>query len=75
MGQIYVDKNKVPKDASNWGWKLHPLPLLTCEGNGRGGGDFHGSNELIGTWARDVISVAAKKPKGFKELIFDVTEK
>jgi hypothetical protein len=72
---LYVDKNKVPKDASNWGYKLHPLPLLTCEGNGKGSGDFGGSSELIGTWARDVISVAAKKPKGFKELIFDVTEK
>ena len=51
------------------------LWLLLANSNGRGGGDFHGSNELIGTWARDVISVAAKKPKGFKELIFDVTEK
>ena len=71
---LYVDKNKVPKDKSNFGWKLHPLPLLTCEGNGRGGGDFRGSVELIGKWARDVISVSATKPKDFKELIFDVTE-
>jgi len=22
------------------GWQIHPLPLLTCCGNGRGGGDF-----------------------------------
>ena len=71
---LYVDKNKVPKDKSNFGWKLHPLPLLTCEGNGRGGGDFRGRSGLIGTWARDVISVSATKPKDLKELIFDVTE-
>ena len=42
--------------------------------NGRGGGDFCGRSGLIGTWARDVISVSATKPKDFKELIFDVTE-
>jgi len=36
----------------------HPLPLLTAEGNGRGGGDYRGINEeLVGTWARDVISI------------------
>jgi hypothetical protein len=41
----------------------HPLSLLTAEGNGRGGGDYHGSCEdLIGTWARDVISVEMAKP-------------
>ena len=32
----FVDKTKVPTDSD--GWKIHPLPLLTCEGNGRGGG-------------------------------------
>jgi hypothetical protein len=37
---------------------IHPLSLLTCEGNGRGGGDYHGSDEaLCGSWARDVISL------------------
>lgn len=31
---------------------LHPLPLLTAIGNGRGGGDYYGENEkLIGSWA------------------------
>jgi hypothetical protein len=71
---LYVDKNKVPKDENNHNWKLHPLPLLSCEGNLRGGGDYYGSSELIGTWARDLISVSSKKPKGFKELIFNVKE-
>ena len=50
----YVDKRKVPdKD----GWQIHPLPLLTCEGNGQGGGDFRGDSKLVGKWARDIISV------------------
>lgn len=40
------------------GWQIHPLPLLTAEGNDRGGGDYRGTNmKLVGTWARDFISV------------------
>lgn len=71
----FVDKSKTPKDAE--GWQVHPLPLLTCEGNGRGGGDFRGESDLIGLWARNRISVATKKseiPKEFKELVFDIKE-
>lgn len=42
---------------------LHPLPLLTVEGNGRGGGDYRGSNmDMVGTWARDVISMENEAP-------------
>ena len=72
----FVNKTKVPKD--NDGWKIHPLPLLTCEGNGRGGGDFRGDKvKLVGRWSRDKIGVVTKKteiPKDFKEIIFDLTE-
>ena len=71
----FVDKTKVPKDA--YGWRIHPLPLLTCEGNGRGGGDFRGESELVGSWARDIISVESKKsdiPKDYTEVLFDLTE-
>jgi hypothetical protein len=71
----FVDKTKVPSDSD--GWRIHPLPLLTCEGNGRGGGDFRGESELVGSWARDVISVESKKadiPKDYTELIFDLVE-
>jgi hypothetical protein len=71
----FVNKTKVPKDKD--GWQLHPLPLLTCEGNGRGGGDFRGESNLVGSWARDIISVESKKadiPKDYTELIFDLVE-
>jgi len=48
---------------------FHPLSLLTAEGNSRGGGDYKGSSEdLIGTWARDVISVEMAMPDGYTEL-------
>jgi len=45
------------------GGGLHPLPILTAEGNGRGGGDYNGPNmDMVGTWARDVISMEDKAP-------------
>jgi hypothetical protein len=50
---VYVKKND----------DLHPLPLLTAEGNGRGGGDYDGPNmDMVGTWARDVISMENEAP-------------
>ena len=73
--KTFVDKWKTPKD--NDGWQIHPLPLLTCDGNGRGGGDFRGESKLVGSWARDIISVESSKyaiPEGFTETIFDLIE-
>lgn len=41
---------------------INPLPLLTAEGNGRGGGDYEGTNmELVGTWSRDLIEYVTDK--------------
>lgn len=47
---------------------IDPLPLLTAEGNGRGGGDFHGEDSRIGTWARDTISLEEKVPEGYEQI-------
>ena len=60
----YVDKEHL----SN---RIHPLPLLVCEGNQRGGGDYWGKNsDLCGTWARDVISMESDKPSDkYSELV------
>jgi hypothetical protein len=56
--KLYIDKTKYDN--------IHPLPILTAEGNGRGGGDYYGTNiELVGTWARDVISVEKHKPDNY----------
>jgi hypothetical protein len=73
--KIYVDKTKLdsftfpnyPDDPHIY----HPLSLLTAEGNGRGGGDYHGTcEEVVGTWARDLISVEDNigDYKDFKEI-------
>ena len=72
--RLFVNKTKI-KSIPDWkGAKIHPLPLLTCEGNGRGGGDFKGEHHLIGSWARDIISVEAVKPLNYEEVVFDLVE-
>ena len=47
---------------------IHPLPLLTACGNGRGGGDYHEQYpdyDKVGTWAFDLIEFASYEPVGF----------
>ena len=63
----YVDKDYLPIHPE--GWQVHPLPWLTCEGNGRGGGDYTRNNRYIGSWARNQISIEKQKPEDFKEII------
>lgn len=70
--KLYVDKTKIPCSGDRYA--LHPLPLLTAEGNGRGGGDYRGDSELVGSWARDVISVEETITDEFQELVFDLAE-
>ncbi len=77
----FVDKTKVPasatgtsEDGTPWTLRIHPLPLLTCEGNGNGGGDYYGEERgQVGVWARHSISVANEIPNDYSELIFDLT--
>lgn len=79
--KLFVDTTKVPRITAKWAegedYRIHPLPLLTSEGNGQGGGDFRGDdpNHLVGSWARNLISVDDTAPTGYKELIFDLIEK
>lgn len=77
----YVCLQDTPDCTAAWiqgepGWKIHPLPLLTCDGNGRGNGDFRGNGEgLVGRWAYNRISYQTRKPlkaEGFERLEFDL---
>ncbi len=71
----FVAVPKFKKDS----WIIHPLPILTADGNGRGGGDYHVENQdgtekenakFVGTWAYDRISVTNDKRdcEGLKKL-------
>lgn len=54
---------------------IHPLPLLTAESNGQGGGDYWGNEgaELVGSWKYDHIGAANQLPEGYE--ILEVTFK
>ena len=59
----YVDLQTIRQDR--YGYRIHPLPILTSSGNGRGGGDFWGlpqNDALVGHWVGDVISAEADAP-------------
>lgn len=59
----YYDKN-----VFDGGWCINPLSLLTAIGNGRGGGDYRGVNEdLVGSWAWDVLSIEDEYPTEYSE--------
>lgn len=65
----FVDKERLSNE-------IHPLPLLVCEGNQRGGGDYWGKNsDLCGSWARDIISMETDKPSDkYSELVCNFSE-
>ena len=68
----YIDMNKYAQEAPLDRWietPIHPLPILTAVGNGRGGGDYHGEDSMVGYWAGDTIVVSDNKPSGT-----DITE-
>lgn len=67
----YVRKHWDRHDDVSSG-KMHPLAILTCEGNGRGGGDYYGDYAHVGAWARDEISVEKEVFDGYTQLPFDV---
>lgn len=52
---------------------IHPLPLLTACGNGRGGGDYHegySGYDQVGTWAFDRIEVTDKRPTDYEKAVY-----
>ena len=84
----FVDLNKVPiTNVYKWKdkqgkthesiYRIHPLPLMTCDGNGRGGGDYRDDpdNPLVGMWARNRVVMQSHKPQNAKEIVFDLIEK
>jgi hypothetical protein len=73
--KLFVDMNKLSQHSDRW--TINPLPLLTSNGNGQGGGDYDGSDmHLVGSWAAHIISVETKRtlPKDYVELKTNFTE-
>lgn len=65
---VYIDLREVPDVEDAEGWKIHPLPILTSSGNGRGGGDYRDDDdENVGSWAGDVISTEYEEPVGMEK--------
>ena len=74
MGQYYKAVNKTKQQyLSPWTFgngaklmefvsdgkgMLQGLGILLAEGNGRGGGDLHSDNYLIGSWAGDEVYIS-----------------
>ncbi len=53
------------------GWVLHPLPMLTAVGNGRGEDDYVGINQdLVGSWALDLISFSLFAPTEYTKVSY-----
>ena len=65
----HIDLAKYVEANEKDGWCIHPLPLMTAIGNGRGGGDYRGRDEdIVGRWAMDVIEYTHEKPEGYAEV-------
>ena len=63
----YINLKKLPPDKK--GRIIHPLPLMTCSGNGKGSGAFQGQNSFTGSWAGDRLSCELIKPdKDYQEI-------
>lgn len=67
--KIHLDKYYEENKKLWWGdyWCIHPLPLLTAMGNGKGGGDYFGENQdAVGTWANDLLEIVEENEDKFE---------
>ena len=66
--KIYIDK--MDDDNPDSDWRIHPLSLLTAEGNGQGGGDYFSdlNQDKVGTWARNLIQCSDEKPIDYQKV-------
>ena len=55
---IFGDGSKLMEFSMSANGALAGLSILLADGNGRGGGDLHSENDMVGSWAGDNIVVA-----------------
>lgn len=54
----FGDGSKLMEFSMSASGVLAGLAILLADGNGRGGGDLHSENDIVGSWAGDNIVVA-----------------
>ena len=54
----FGDGSKLMEFSMSANGVLSGLAILLADGNGRGGGDLHSENDIVGSWAGDNIVVA-----------------
>ena len=66
----YIDLSKYYNLSKTNMWGIiDPLPILTVVGNGRGGGDYSGTNmNRVGSWKWHLISIEDATPDGYTKL-------
>ena len=55
---IFGDGSKLMEFSMSANGVLAGLAILLADGNGRGGGDLHSENDMVGSWSGDNIVVA-----------------
>jgi hypothetical protein len=68
---IFGDGSKLMEFSMSASGVMAGLAILLADGNGRGGGDLHSENDIVGSWAGDNIVIAgdyADTGKFVKEL-------
>ena len=77
--KVYVDmetyiRNNTVK-VGKWLVSVSPLSLLTAVGNGRGSGDYRGTDmDKVGKWAWNLIEFSKSVPDGYEELTLGFKE-
>jgi hypothetical protein len=58
-------------------YRVHPLPILCCDGCGRGNGDYRGNHREIGAWKRNVVVVSDHRPdeNEYREVFYNFIDK
>lgn len=73
----YVAENSISgKYGEDGVWCVNPFPLLTCIGNGMGGGDYRGEvgMEDVGSWAFDKVYITYLRPGRYEKVCYRFQE-
>lgn len=73
LGEYWRKYKRVWKnyDGTETEYAVHPLPLLTACGNGRGGGDYwdkYMNYDKVGIWAFDMIELTDEEPESYTKV-------